>query len=576
MIQKKISLQLQTALGLIIAILCLALIFSAQGWRLFVVQTPSMGQTAPVGSLVVSQTQETYKPGDVISFYRNSRIYTHRIVNEKDGKFTTKGDMNGSNDPWLTNKDDIIAKSRYIIYHAGWLAMALPWLFFGWIIVYLISCWRRISPEWRWPIRIIGSTFVVVFTSLWLHPWINIALLNYFPSDKGGIDMHIVNTGIFPIKAEGVRLTPGENATINIRYADSGSTGRYTLMPRPSLGFWGIIWVMLFCLTPLLIAIFIQVPHQRNRRIRSISDTPKESLFIDRYPYIIIVLIILLSVIILSMQLSTLAAFTASIRNSVSRARTSTWFNCENYLKSNPKPVIAFAMKSSGNQSEINGGLVGQARGNFSFDANDRGSCQRDGGGALIYEPNSCLGQYSGGGNIQTSDYSLEVWFKTNDRNSNGKLIGMGHAIVNSVTIYESETQNDRNLYIDKTGRVIFAIRPDSVQYIASPAGINYADNNWHHAVATLSSVSGSRLYVDGNLVAQNSQMKRARELATGWFQRAYWKFGCGGMANWRNGDGTRFDGRYYYRGRMRFGAIYETVLTQKQVLEHYLAGSTS
>ena len=99
MIQKKISLQLQTALGLIIAILCLALIFSAQGWRLFVVQTPSMGQTAPVGSLVVSQTQETYKPGDIISFYRNSRIYTHRIVNEKDGKFTTKGDMNGSNDP---------------------------------------------------------------------------------------------------------------------------------------------------------------------------------------------------------------------------------------------------------------------------------------------------------------------------------------------------------------------------------------------------------------------------------------------------------------------------------------------
>ena len=83
MIQKKISLQLQTALGLIIAILCLALIFSAQGWRLFVVQTPSMGWTAPVGSLVVSQTQETYKPGDIISFYRNSRIYTHRIVDVK-------------------------------------------------------------------------------------------------------------------------------------------------------------------------------------------------------------------------------------------------------------------------------------------------------------------------------------------------------------------------------------------------------------------------------------------------------------------------------------------------------------
>lgn len=68
MIQKKISLQLQTALGLIIAILCLALIFSAQGWRLFVVQTPSMGQTAPVGSLVVSQTQETYKPGTLLVF----------------------------------------------------------------------------------------------------------------------------------------------------------------------------------------------------------------------------------------------------------------------------------------------------------------------------------------------------------------------------------------------------------------------------------------------------------------------------------------------------------------------------
>ena len=58
------------------------------GFRFFFVSTPSMGQTAPVGSLIISYPKDNYQQGDIVSFYRADKVYTHRIVGvTKDGKF---------------------------------------------------------------------------------------------------------------------------------------------------------------------------------------------------------------------------------------------------------------------------------------------------------------------------------------------------------------------------------------------------------------------------------------------------------------------------------------------------------
>ena len=69
---------------IIITILSLCLggfvaVMVALGMRIFFVTTPSMATAAPVGSLVVTQPASDYHPGDIITFQRHGRTYTHRI-----------------------------------------------------------------------------------------------------------------------------------------------------------------------------------------------------------------------------------------------------------------------------------------------------------------------------------------------------------------------------------------------------------------------------------------------------------------------------------------------------------------
>lgn len=73
--------------------------------------SPSMGQTAPVGSLAIVKAQSEYYEQDIITFYRGTRVYTHRIVGRKEGKYVTKGDINKVPDSILVSRSDIIGKT---------------------------------------------------------------------------------------------------------------------------------------------------------------------------------------------------------------------------------------------------------------------------------------------------------------------------------------------------------------------------------------------------------------------------------------------------------------------------------
>ena len=79
-----------TAIGTGVAAIAVIL-FLSSGFRLFAILTPSMGQTAPVGTLVVSHSADSYQTGDIISFERISRVYTHRIVAIGPDGITTVG-----------------------------------------------------------------------------------------------------------------------------------------------------------------------------------------------------------------------------------------------------------------------------------------------------------------------------------------------------------------------------------------------------------------------------------------------------------------------------------------------------
>lgn len=541
----------------------LVVFFFLSGWRLFVVKTPSMGQTAPVGSLVVVHSQTSYKKGDIIAFSQNDRVYIHRITGtdqKKNGAFITKGDLNGTVDPWRTDSNTIIGRAENITRHLGWLLLALPWLVLGFIIVYLLSIAPKVTLPWRWPIRIMGSAIVVALVSIWLHPWINFGLLGYVPNDYAGVDMHIVNTGIFNINAEGTILSPGEDATINIPYSDSA--GRFVLLPRPALGFWGVIWMILFALLPLFAALLL-LPKQKESDKEKKKKSKDQLLFADRHDVLIITLIVVIVVTLLSLQLSALAAFVASINNSANNLKTRQFFFCrEVAISGKPKPYLSYAMGTTGITAQD---ISGNGRnGTFSSAApvqNGDIGCLRDTPRSSAFE-NRCLTHESWV--TGPSVFSIAVWFKTPYRttNNSGKLVGFG----NNAGI--SDSSYDRHIYIDKDGRVVFGVYPGTVRLVSSPVGKNYADNNWHHVVLTMGP-TGTFLYLDGEQAGSDPTLTQAQSYG------GYWKFGCGRLVGWRNADGTSAATPSYFRGSLQYGSIYHDVVLSPEVIrDQYLAGA--
>jgi len=119
-----------TVLG--VSLIALALLAFFAGFRIFTVATPSMGTTAPVGSLVISKPSEEYNKNDIITFLQNGKFYTHRIVNiDNDTTFTTKGDLNGSADALPIKKDQLVGKVVFVNKYLGWVWKALPWIIIG-------------------------------------------------------------------------------------------------------------------------------------------------------------------------------------------------------------------------------------------------------------------------------------------------------------------------------------------------------------------------------------------------------------------------------------------------------------
>ena len=161
--------------------------------------------------------------------------------------------------------------------------------------------------------------------------------------------------------------------------------------------------------------------------------------------------------------------------------------------------------------------------------------------------------------------FSLEVWFSTTQQ-SNGRLIGFSSRYDGD---YNSGGQSDRHIYIDKDGRIVFGAYSGSIKLVTSPAGINYADGRWHHVIATMSP-SGAVLYVDGTQVDTNPSMTAGENVPDG----GYWKIGCGKLTYWKNADGSEYHGPKYFTGSMQYSSVYTAVLTERQVRDHYLAGT--
>lgn len=152
--------------------------------------------------------------------------------------------------------------------------------------------------------------------------------------------------------------------------------------------------------------------------------------------------------------------------------------------------------------------------------------------------------------------FSLEIWFRSTS-NQGGQLIGFGSSASGTSAVA------DRRIWMSTAGDLRFSIRQNNtVRTLNSPG--TYRDGNWHHVVATLSSV-GMRLYVDGALVASNTR------------NTAYHYNPYGSVGYWRVGGDTTTGMNAANNPTLVSSidkpAIYTTALTAGQVSTHYAAG---
>lgn len=116
----KLKLILFLALPLVVFTLITTRTELVPGIKSFVVLSGSMEPTLPVGSVVYVQKSPSYTSGDVISFTNEAgQTVTHRIVENSNEGFITKGDANDSPDQAIVTKSSVIGKSLFSIPYVG-------------------------------------------------------------------------------------------------------------------------------------------------------------------------------------------------------------------------------------------------------------------------------------------------------------------------------------------------------------------------------------------------------------------------------------------------------------------------
>ncbi|ROQ39542.1 signal peptidase I [Frondihabitans sp. PhB188] len=248
----------------------LALMFHAQGGRWFIVQTPSMGTAAPVGTLVLTTPVEVadLHTGDVLTFHpptETGEVFTHRIVAIDADGISTRGDINGATDPWRLHQADLVGKTTTILPMAGWLVRALPILLVGAAFV-LIATRLIANPARRMSFRILGFSMLASLTVYVLKPFVGLVVLTTAATKTGGVSAQIVSTGILPITATAkggtsVDLHAGEVGTLTVRHITDLAHYSVSSQLHLTLPEWILFGVI--CAIPMLFTFVVGLPSER-------------------------------------------------------------------------------------------------------------------------------------------------------------------------------------------------------------------------------------------------------------------------------------------------------------------------
>ena len=115
---------------LILAVGISIIVLRISGVYIFAVETGSMGEEYPIGTMILVKSTDTNKitQGDVITFVADEKltVVTHRVVERNDEKryFITRGDTNNISDAPVSF-ENVIGKVVYKIEYIGYCFMVI-------------------------------------------------------------------------------------------------------------------------------------------------------------------------------------------------------------------------------------------------------------------------------------------------------------------------------------------------------------------------------------------------------------------------------------------------------------------
>lgn len=245
-------------------LLAVAVLFLGHGGRMFVVETPSMGEAAPVGTLVLDMpvAASSLHVGDIVSFRTPANpdvTYTHRIIDvDTDGGIHTRGDVNGATDPWTLTQENLVGAPVLLVPHLGWLFRAAPILLVGTLLIWALTSvfTDRVT---RSSLRIAGGALTTSYAAFILKPFVNVATISN-TTGHGTVEATVVSSGIFPVRVaahggNSVHLVDGEVGRVVIHQLSAH--GHYQLTSAIDLGPAGWALLIAACLVPLVLCLAV-------------------------------------------------------------------------------------------------------------------------------------------------------------------------------------------------------------------------------------------------------------------------------------------------------------------------------
>ncbi|GAA1843711.1 S26 family signal peptidase [Microlunatus capsulatus] len=243
---------------------CLLLVVSGAAWRVSggrwaVIETPSMGTAAPVGTLILTRPAPLalLEVGDVVTYRPPNlpgSLVTHRVVAVlADGNLQVQGDVNGAVDPFPVTQDSLVGEVVGHYRGLGWLVRALPTLLLGVVVLVVGSGWY-VPLRWRSSVRVLGSCVLVAVTSLIIRPFVHPVLVAVVTTPDGP-RATVASGGLLPTRITGtagdyVDLHAGEVGSVLV--ASDRPGGALLVSGSPELHGWWLVGMVVVCLLPLL------------------------------------------------------------------------------------------------------------------------------------------------------------------------------------------------------------------------------------------------------------------------------------------------------------------------------------